>query len=81
MSSIACSLLQLILVSYSGTVPLASGVNLEGVTARVVTSAIGINETLFSTMNLAILAGMLVVIPLLNRAMHPSSQYVITIDP
>lgn len=67
----------------SGSVPLAlaSGVNLEDVTGGAVTAAIGTNETLFSTMNLAILAGMLVVIPLLNRAMHPGAQDVIIIDP
>lgn len=67
----------------SGSVPLAlaSGVNLEAVTGGALTSAIGTNETLFSTMNLAILAGMLLVIPLLNRAMHPAPQDVITIDP
>jgi len=67
----------------SGSVPLAlaSGVNLEAVTGGAITSAIGTNETLFSTMNLAILAAMLLVIPLLNRAMHPASQDVITIDP
>ncbi len=67
----------------SGSVPLAlaSGSNLEAVTAGAVTAAIGTGETLFSTMNLAILAAMLVAIPLLNRAMHPTANDVVTIDP
>jgi short-chain fatty acids transporter len=50
-------------------------------TENAVMSAIGNNETQFSTMNLAIMATMLLVITLLNRAMHPAKQDVITIDP
>jgi short-chain fatty acids transporter len=67
----------------SGSIPLAlaSGLNLESMTDGAVMSSIGTNETLFSTMNLVILAAMLLVIPLLNRAMHPAAHDVITIDP
>ncbi|WP_273857360.1 short-chain fatty acid transporter [Photobacterium sp. GSS17] len=68
----------------SGSIPLAlaSGSNLEVVTAGAVTQAISTNETLFSASNLLILAVMLLVIPLLNKAMHPSQAgEVVTIDP
>ncbi|UTV28514.1 short-chain fatty acid transporter [Photobacterium atrarenae] len=68
----------------SGSIPLAlaSGSNLEVVTAGAVTQAISTSDTLFSTGNLLILAVMLLVIPLLNKAMHPSSaSEVVTIDP
>ncbi|WP_415720913.1 short-chain fatty acid transporter [Photobacterium ganghwense] len=68
----------------SGSIPLAlaSGSNLDVVTAGAVTQAISTNETLFSASNLLILAVMLLVIPLLNKAMHPSQAgEVVTIDP
>ncbi|WP_087016954.1 short-chain fatty acid transporter [Thaumasiovibrio subtropicus] len=67
----------------SGSVPLAlaSGSNIESVTAGALTEGISTSETLFSAMNLVILAAMLIVIPLLNRAMHPAPQAVVTIDP
>ncbi|MGF1701371.1 short-chain fatty acid transporter [Photobacterium makurazakiensis] len=67
----------------SGSVPLAlaSGSNLEAVTAGAITAPIATSETLFSSMNLIILLVMLVVIPLLNRAMHPAGDQVITISP
>lgn len=68
----------------SGSIPLAlaSGSNLEVVTAGAVTQAISTSDTLFSAGNLLILAVMLLVIPLLNKAMHPSSaSEVVTIDP
>ena len=67
----------------SGSIPLAiaSGTNIETVTNGAVTAAIPTSETLFSTMNLAILAAMFVAIPLLNRLMHPAPQDTITIDP
>jgi len=66
----------------SGSIPLslASGTNLETITGGAVTAPIGTNETLFSMMNLTILGTMIIVIPLLNRAMHPSKNNVVTID-
>ena len=66
----------------SGSVPLsiAGGKNIETVTNGAVTAAIPTSETIFSTMNLAILAVMFVSIPLLNRLMHPAPQDTITID-
>ncbi|UXI02088.1 short-chain fatty acid transporter [Photobacterium sp. TY1-4] len=68
----------------SGSIPLAlaSGSNLEVVTAGAVSQAIPTGETLFSASNLLIVAVMLLVIPLLNKAMHPSrASEVVTIDP
>ena len=66
----------------SGSIPLsiAGGKNIEAVTNGAVTAAIPTSETIFSAMNLTILAVMLVTIPLLNRLMHPSPQDTITID-
>ncbi|MGF1859741.1 short-chain fatty acid transporter [Photobacterium profundum] len=65
----------------SGSVPLAlaSGSNLDAVTAGAVMEAIGTSETIFSSMNLIILFAMLITIPLLNKAMHPSAEDVFTI--
>jgi short-chain fatty acids transporter len=65
----------------SGSVPLAlaSGSNLDAVTAGAVMEAIGTSETIFSSMNLIILLAMLITIPLLNKAMHPSAEDVIAI--
>ncbi|WP_372740256.1 short-chain fatty acid transporter [Neptunomonas sp.] len=66
----------------SGSIPLAiaSGSNIETVTNGAVTSAIPTSETLFSAMNLTILAVMFITIPLLNRLMHPAAQDTVTID-
>ncbi|MBB1272876.1 short-chain fatty acid transporter [Psychromonas sp. SR45-3] len=66
----------------SGSIPLAlaSGTNLSAVTNGAVTSPIPTSETIFSTMNLTILAVMLITIPILNRLMHPVGKDIITID-
>ncbi|RBP83436.1 short-chain fatty acid transporter [Marinomonas rhizomae] len=66
----------------SGSIPLsiAGGKNIEAVTNGAVTAAIPTSETIFSPMNLTILAVMFVTIPLLNRLMHPAPQDTITID-
>ena len=67
----------------SGSVPLAlaSGSNLESVTAGAVLSPVSTGDTLFSSMNIVILLAMLITIPLLNRSMHPSADQVVTISP
>jgi len=67
----------------SGSIPLtiAGGADLSKVTNGAVTAAIPTSETLFSPMNLTILAVMFITIPLLNRLMHPAPQDVISIDP
>ncbi|MDO6563346.1 short-chain fatty acid transporter [Amphritea sp. 1_MG-2023] len=66
----------------SGSIPLAiaSGTKIETVTNGAVLAAIPTSETLFSTMNLVILAVMFVTIPLLNRLMHPAPQDTMVID-
>ena len=66
----------------SGSIPLsiAGGANIEKVTNGAVTAPIPTSETIFSTMNLTILAVMFVTIPLLNRLMHPAPQDTVTID-
>lgn len=66
----------------SGSIPLsiAGGANIEKVTNGAVTGPIPTSETIFSTMNLTILAVMFITIPLLNRLMHPAPQDTVTID-
>ncbi|MGO2354618.1 MAG: short-chain fatty acid transporter [Marinomonas foliarum] len=66
----------------SGSIPLsiAGGANIEKVTNGAVTGPISTSETIFSTMNLTILAVMFITIPLLNRLMHPAPQDTVTID-
>ena len=67
----------------SGSIPLAlaSGSNLESVTNGALTAPIPTEATLFSVMNITIVIAMLIVIPWLNRLMHPTAQHTITIDP
>lgn len=66
----------------SGSIPLAiaGGNNISTVTNGAVTAAIPTSETIFSTMNLFILAVMLISIPLLNRLMHPASRDTVSMD-
>lgn len=65
----------------SGSIPLSiAGGNNTAVTNGAVTGAIPTSETIFSPMNLTILAVMFITIPLLNRLMHPAPQDTITID-
>ena len=65
----------------SGSIPLSiAGGNNTAVTNGAVTGAIPTSESIFSPMNLTILAVMFVSIPLLNRLMHPAPQDTITID-
>ena len=66
----------------SGSIPLAiaGGTDISKVTNGAVTAAIPTSETIFSPMNLTILAVMFITIPLLNRLMHPAPQDTITID-
>ncbi|MCO4787051.1 MAG: short-chain fatty acid transporter [Marinomonas atlantica] len=66
----------------SGSIPLAiaGGNNISSVTNGAVTAPIATSETIFSPMNLTILAVMLVAIPLLNRLMHPAPQDTIEFD-
>ncbi|WP_339516865.1 short-chain fatty acid transporter [Pseudomonas sp. RL_15y_Pfl2_60] len=63
----------------SGSIPLSlatGGADLSRMTGGVVTSAIGVGETLFTPMNLTIIALLVIGLPLLNRAMHPAQPKV-----
>lgn len=67
----------------SGSVPLAVATQGEALTklsGGVLTQAIPIGETLFAPYNLAIIALLVIGLPLLNRAMHPKTNPT-TIDP
>lgn len=59
----------------SGSIPLAlagGGADVARISGGVITDAIGIEMTLFTPLNLSIIALLLIGLPLLNRAMHPS---------
>ncbi|MFP6847264.1 MAG: short-chain fatty acid transporter [Pseudomonas sp.] len=63
----------------SGSIPLSlatGGTDVARMTGGVVTSAIGVGDTLFTPMNLTIIALLVIGLPLLNRAMHPSQPKV-----
>ena len=63
----------------SGSVPLSlasGGADLERMTGGVVTSAIGVGDTLFTTLNLSIIALLVIGLPILNWAMHPAAPKV-----
>lgn len=63
----------------SGSIPLSlatGGADLSRMTGGVVTEAIGVSDTLFTPMNLTIIALLVIGLPLLNRAMHPSQPKV-----
>ncbi len=58
----------------AGSVPLSlasGGPDLARMTAGVLTEPVGITETLFTPLNLTIVALLVIGLPLLNRAMHP----------
>ncbi len=69
----------------SGSVPLtvasASKEALTKATNGALTTNIPITETIFSSFNIVICLTLLIVMPLLNSAMHPSSDEVVAIDP
>ncbi|MEW8956534.1 TIGR00366 family protein [Clostridium sp.] len=68
----------------SGSIPLTvatEGEALTKATAGVVTTAIKTSETIFSPMNLFIVITLIITLPLINKAMHPSSKDTVTIDP
>lgn len=68
----------------SGSIPLqlaSGGEGLAKQTAGAVTEAVPITETLFSPMNIFIVVGLLVIVPLLNTAMFPSKDEVVEVDP
>ena len=68
----------------SGSIPLqlASGTpeSLAQQTAGAVTAAIPTSQTMFSAMNIYIVVGLLIIVPLLNVAMFPSKDEVVEVD-
>ncbi|MDN5299389.1 MAG: short-chain fatty acid transporter [Clostridiales bacterium] len=66
----------------SGSIPLkmASG-GLEAETAGALTVAIPTSQTIFSHWNLIIQLAILIIIPLVNRAMHPDPEHTVEVDP
>lgn len=69
----------------SGSIPLTVATGGEGVFNQtggtVPIEGISTNNTIFSVANLVIIAILLVTIPLINAAMHPTKDNVITVDP
>lgn len=69
---------------FSGSIPLqlaSGGEGLAKQTAGAITEAIPVSQTLFSPMNLFIVVGLLIILPLLNMAMFPSKDEVVEVDP
>ena len=68
----------------SGSIPLqlaTPGAALEAATKGAVTSPISTSLTIFSTYNLIIVGIILFTMPFITRAMHPSKENVVAIDP
>lgn len=67
----------------SGSIPLtiATEGSLAKASNNVVSGAIPVSETLFSTYNLFIVLALFLTVPFLNLFMHPRAQDVVTVDP
>ncbi|WIF95251.1 TIGR00366 family protein [Caminicella sporogenes] len=68
----------------SGSIPLklaTASADLATATSGVITEPISTSQTIFSSFNLIISAVIILTLPLINRAMHPEPDKVITIDP
>lgn len=68
----------------SGSIPLqlaSGGEALAKQTLGVISEPIPTSETLFSPMNLYIVIGLLILLPIINMAMYPSPEEVVTVDP
>lgn len=68
----------------SGSIPLklaTGGADLATATGGAVTEAISTNSTIFAGFNIIIFLVILVILPFLNKAMHPKAENVVTIDP
>jgi len=67
----------------SGSIPLqlaSGGEALAKQTAGAVSEAIPTSQTMFSPMNIFIVVGLLIIVPLLNTAMFPSKDEVVEVD-
>lgn len=67
---------------FSGSIPLtlsSGGENLQKLSGGVLTEAVPLSDTIFASYNLIILGALIVILPLVNRLMHPKKP--ITVDP
>lgn len=67
---------------FSGSIPLtlsSGGENLQKLSGGVLTEAVPLSQTIFSSYNLIILAVLVIALPLINRLMHPKNPT--TVDP
>lgn len=67
---------------FSGSIPLtlsSGGDNLQKLSGGVLTEAVPLSQTIFSSYNLIILAVLIIVLPVINRLMHPKNPT--TVDP
>ena len=62
----------------SGSIPLSM---VEGKTFGEVAYQAGLNESIFHPMNLVMCLAILIVLPILNYAMHPDKDHTIVVDP
>jgi short-chain fatty acids transporter len=68
----------------SGSIPLtisSGGEAVKKATAGIITSPIPTSQTIFSPVNLGIVLVLLITLPLVNRAMMPSKDATVVIDP
>lgn len=68
----------------SASIPLklaTGGKDLEIATSGAVTSPVSTSQTLFSRYNLIILLALLILLPLINKAMMPNKEETVVIDP
>ncbi|WP_019673335.1 TIGR00366 family protein [Psychrobacter lutiphocae] len=67
---------------FSGSIPLtmsSGGDNLVKLSGGVLTEAIPLSETVFAPFNLIIVVALIVILPIVNRLMHPTNPT--TVDP
>ncbi len=68
----------------SGSIPLqiaTAGPDLAKITNGVVTTPIPTSMTIFAPFNMIIALALIIVLPLINKAMHPDADNTVTVDP
>lgn len=67
---------------FSGSIPLtlsSGGENLQKLSGGVLTEAVPLSQTIFASYNLIILIALIIILPIVNRLMHPKNPT--TVDP
>lgn len=67
---------------FSGSIPLtlsSGGENLQKLSGGVLTEAVPLSQTIFASYNLIILIALIIILPMVNRLMHPKNPT--TVDP